>query len=58
MSTQSAECPGCAADVEIPADAVEGEILQCAECEMEIEVISLDPLTLEEAPEEDEDWGE
>ncbi|MEM7034501.1 MAG: lysine biosynthesis protein LysW [Chloroflexota bacterium] len=58
MSTKTAECPECAAEITLPDDVVEGEILQCAECELEIEVISLNPIKLEEAPEEDEDWGE
>lgn len=59
MSTpKTAECPVCAADVELPADVVEAEIVQCAECEAELEVISLDPLQLDMAPEEEEDWGE
>ena len=53
-----AECPECAADVSLPADAVEGEIVQCPECGVELEVINLAPLTLEMAPEEEEDWGE
>lgn len=59
MSTELvAECPECAADVRLPADVVEAEIVQCAECNVELEVISLDPLTLDLAPEEEEDWGE
>jgi alpha-aminoadipate carrier protein LysW len=53
-----AECPECAADVALPADAVEGEIVQCPECGIELEVVNLAPLTLEMAPEEEEDWGE
>jgi len=57
MSKQ-AECPECAADVSLPDDAMEGEIVQCAECGVELEVISLDPPTLDLAPEEEEDWGE
>jgi len=59
MSTkQTAGCPECAADVELPADVVEGEIVQCAECGVELEVIELNPLTLDLAPDEEEDWGE
>ena len=59
MSTNpTAECPECAAEVDLPADVVEGEIVQCAECAAELEVIGLEPLTLELAPEEEEDWGE
>ncbi len=53
-----AECPECAAEVSLPDDVMEGEIVQCADCSAELEVVSLDPLTLELAPEEEEDWGE
>ncbi len=57
MSKQ-AECPECAADVALPDDAMESEIISCPECGMELELISLDPPKLDVAPEEEEDWGE
>lgn len=57
MSLQ-AECPECAADVSLPDDVMEGEIVQCAECGVELEVVNLDPPALDLAPEEEEDWGE
>ncbi len=53
-----AECPECAADVSLPDDAVMGEIVQCPDCNLELEIISLDPPKLAQAPEEEEDWGE
>jgi alpha-aminoadipate carrier protein LysW len=53
-----AECPECAAEVNLPDDVMEGEIVQCADCGAELEVTSLTPPTLELAPEEEEDWGE
>lgn len=53
-----AECPECGADVSLSDDVMEGEIVQCAECGAELEVVSLNPLTLDLAPEEEEDWGE
>lgn len=56
--SKKAECPECAADVTLPDDVMEGEIVQCAECGVELEVISLDPPELDLAPEEEEDWGE
>ncbi len=40
------------------AEVVEGEIVQCEDCGAELEVVSLNPVTLELAPEEEEDWGE
>ena len=51
-------CPECGAVVIVDDDVVEGEILECEECGAELEVISVSPLELELAPEEEEDWGE
>lgn len=56
--SKSAECPECAAEVNLPDDVMEGEIIQCPDCGAELEVVSVDPPTLELAPEEQEDWGE
>lgn len=58
MSSVTAECLECAAEVELPKDVVEGEIIQCPECGIELEVVSLNPPQLDLAPEEEEDWGE
>lgn len=52
------ECPECASEVDVPSDVMQGEILECAECGAELEVISISPLTIELAPEVEEDWGE
>jgi len=53
-----AECPECAATIEIGADVEEGEILVCPDCGVELEVLKLNPLTPGLAPQEAEDWGE
>jgi alpha-aminoadipate carrier protein LysW len=53
-----AECPECAAEIELGNDVMEGEIVNCPDCGVELEVVSVAPLTLELAPEEEEDWGE
>ncbi len=58
MSTPTAECPVCAAQVELLEDTIKGEIVECPDCGSELEVIGLNPPTLAEAPEEEEDWGE
>lgn len=52
------ECPVCGANIEIKDVTVKGELLECAECGTELEVTELNPLTLAEAPKEEEDWGE
>jgi alpha-aminoadipate carrier protein LysW len=51
-------CPVCEGEVEIAEDVEESEIVECIECGTELEVLSLNPTRLVEAPEEDEDWGE
>ena len=54
----TATCPECDADVVIPADAMENELISCAECGAELEIVSLNPVELDLAPEVEEDWGE
>ena len=53
-----AECLECAAELDLAPDVEEGEIVLCPDCGVELEVVSLDPITLELAPEVEEDWGE
>jgi alpha-aminoadipate carrier protein LysW len=53
-----ASCPECDAEIALGKGILEGEIIQCPDCGAELEVISLDPPTLDLAPEEEEDWGE
>lgn len=52
------ECPECAGELNLTPDVEEAEIVACPDCGVELEVVSLDPLTLELAPEVEEDWGE
>lgn len=54
----SIDCLECGAALDVPEDAIVGELLVCAECDTEFEVTALNPLTIEEAPEVEEDWGE
>jgi len=53
-----AECPICGANVTMEADTVPGELIECSDCGTELEVVSVDPFEVEEAPQEEEDWGE
>ncbi len=55
--TATADCPECYAGVKLE-NVVENEVLQCAECGVDLEVVALDPPTLALAPTEEEDWGE
>lgn len=50
-------CPECEGPIAL-RDPMQGEIVPCAACGAELEVISISPLQLELAPEEQEDWGE
>jgi alpha-aminoadipate carrier protein LysW len=51
-------CPVCDIEVTIPEQSRLSEILECADCRSELEVLSLDPIMLALAPEVEEDWGE
>lgn len=53
----TAQCPECDANIALE-NVVQGEIIVCADCGVDLEVINLDPPTLELAPMEAEDWGE
>ncbi|MDG2374722.1 MAG: lysine biosynthesis protein LysW [Woeseiaceae bacterium] len=52
------ECPICGAEVEFGAHTVVGELMECGDCGTELEVLNLKPVTLGEAPETEEDWGQ
>lgn len=52
------ECPECAGILNLPADVMQGEILVCGDCGIELEVLSLEPIEIDLAPMEMEDWGE
>ena len=52
------KCIECAGELDLASDVEVGEIVVCPECGVELEVMSLGPITLELAPEVEEDWGE
>jgi alpha-aminoadipate carrier protein LysW len=56
MST--AQCVECDASIEIADGSLIGQIVQCGECGAELEIVTTDPVSLELAPEVEEDWGE
>ena len=53
-----ATCPECAAEIVLDAETEENEVIVCPDCGVDLEVISLDPVTVDLAPMEEEDWGE
>ena len=58
ISPVSIDCPECGASVDLGARPMLHEIVPCADCGVELEVLSLEPLTVDLAPEVEEDWGE
>jgi len=54
-----AKCPECGCEgAEIPSHPIKGEIVVCPDCGVELEIVSINPVILDLAPQEDEDWGE
>lgn len=53
-----AVCVECNAALEIPSDAVQGEILDCPDCGVELEVVNPQTEELRVAEAAEEDWGE
>jgi alpha-aminoadipate carrier protein LysW len=54
------KCPDCDAELEIPEDVMQGEILSCPSCGLELEVTKIqgESVELKELGIEGEDWGE
>lgn len=40
------ECPECSAPVAVPSDVLEGELIVCDTCGVELEVLGTDPLAV------------
>ena len=51
-------CPECEAEIVLEAGTEVGEIIVCPDCGVDLEVMSLEPATIQLAPMEQEDWGE
>ncbi len=51
------ECPVCGCNIEY-SNVELGELLTCPDCGSDLEIVSVSPVVLNEAPEEEEDWGE
>jgi len=54
----TANCPECETEIALEDGTIIGEIIVCPDCGVDLEVISLDPIELDLAPMEEEDWGE
>jgi alpha-aminoadipate carrier protein LysW len=51
-------CPECEDEVQISNSVRLNEIVECAGCRSELEIVALNPTMLALAPEVEEDWGE
>ncbi len=58
MSPSVVRCPTCDGEVPFGPSLVMSELLTCAECGTALEVTSLQPPQVTEAPAEEEDWGQ
>ena len=60
MSNQKivTKCLECQAQINLDPNAQIGEVITCAECSTDLEVIQIKPLKLNLAPEVQEDWGQ
>ena len=52
------ECIVCGSELNIEETIELNEIIECDECSSELEIVALNPVVVQEAPEEEEDWGE
>lgn len=57
-TAQTQACPECEDEVQIGESARLAEIVECAGCRSELEIVALNPTVLALAPEVEEDWGE
>lgn len=56
--TTAQKCPECEDEVQISDTTRLNEIVECAGCRSELEIVALNPVLLALAPEIEEDWGE
>lgn len=50
-----ATCPECDADIHVDEDMDKGDFVNCDECEVRLEVVGLDPIELDAAPDDDDE---
>jgi len=54
------ECPSCYFEFELDEGTIEGEVIPCPDCGVDLEVVKIegDKAVVEEAEMTEEDWGE
>lgn len=60
MASVKGKCPICDTDISLAAQVEESEIINCPDCQSRVVVEKVDKteMTLAQAPEVEEDWGE
>ena len=58
QTASAARCPTCDGVIPFGAAVVLSELLKCRDCGTELEVTSIAPPAVVEAPTEEEDWGQ
>ena len=60
MSNQILTCPVCDAPISLPQNPEESEIINCSDCQSQLVIESIinGVVTLNQAPQVEEDWGE
>ncbi len=58
IETQQTHCPVCDFTIAGHAELEISELITCEDCGISLEVKNTNPLVVEEAPAESEDWGE
>lgn len=51
-------CPECDSAIRFDRAPLQGQVVRCSDCGVELEVTNASPITVELAPEVEEDWGE
>jgi alpha-aminoadipate carrier protein LysW len=58
QTASTTRCPACDAEIVLGSDVIVSELLKCRECGTDLEVTSVSPAEVAEAPAEEEDWGQ
>ena len=58
MNNLNTNCLECEGEIALESDIEQNEIVVCPDCGVDLEVLSVQPLEIDLAPMEEEDWGE
>jgi alpha-aminoadipate carrier protein LysW len=58
QTASTTRCPICDGEIALGSATVISELLKCRECGTDLEVTSVSPPAVAEAPAEEEDWGQ